>query len=133
MMKQLSLFAENKKGALHQITKRLADANIDLYALITNESAEFGIVRLLASDTEKAKEILEKEYLCHFDTVLAIQVPNEVGSLNRLLGDIQSTNINIDYMYTTFGWESPEPIMLVKSEEMEGLEMSLQSKGYILL
>ncbi len=133
MMKQLSLFAENKKGALHRVTNILAENNIDLYACITNESAEFGIIRLIVSDTEKAHEILKKDYLCHFDYLLAIQVPNEVGSLNRLLADIKATNINIDYLYTTFGWDDPQPIMLVKSEEEEGLELSLQSKGYTLL
>lgn len=133
MMKQISLFAENKKGALHQITSMMAEAGIDLYAVITNDSAEFGIVRMIVSDTEKAHQLLSSHYLCHFDTVLAIQVPNCVGSLDKLLGDIQDSNINIDYLYTTFGWDSPEPIMLVKSEEEEELELALESRGYTLL
>lgn len=133
MMKQISLFAENKKGALHRITSIIADAEIDLYAVITNDSAEFGIVRMIVSDTEKAHQLLSKDYLCHFDTVLAIQVPNAVGSLDRLLQDIKDSNINIHYLYTTFGWQTPEPIMLVKAEEEAELELALQSRGYTLL
>ncbi|MDY3036320.1 MAG: ACT domain-containing protein [Absicoccus sp.] len=133
MMKQLSVFAENKKGAINDITKELADANINLYALLTNDSSAFAIVRMIVSDTEKAQEILKKRYLTHLDSVLAVRVSNEVGSLNHLLEDVKECNINIDYLYTTFGWDTSQPIMLIHCEEEEELEISLKNKGYDLM
>ena len=54
MIRQLSIFAENKKGAMNRITQILCDAGINMNTLITNDSAEFGIVRMLVSETEQA-------------------------------------------------------------------------------
>jgi hypothetical protein len=58
MIRQLSIFAENKKGAMHRVTQALADANIDMNTLVTNDSAEFGIIRMLVSDTDAALQCM---------------------------------------------------------------------------
>lgn len=133
MMKQISVFAENKKGAVNNITKELADANINLYALLTNDSSAFAVVRMIVSDIDKAHEILKQKYLTHLDSVLAVRVSNEVGSLNKLLEDVKDSNINIDYLYTTFGWDTPQPIMMIHTEDEEELEICLKNKGYDLM
>ena len=133
MMKQLSVFAENKKGAINEVTRVLADAGINLYALLTNDSSDFAIVRMIVSDADQAEKILKDHYLTHMDSVLAVQVSNEVGSLNRLLEDVKACNINIDYLYTTFGWDTPQPIMMIHCEEEEELEISLKNKRYDLI
>lgn len=133
MMKQISVFAENKKGAVNNITKELADANINLYALLTNDSSAFAVVRMIVSDIDKAHEILKQKYLTHLDSVLAVRVSNEVGSLNKLLEDVKDSNINIDYLYTTFGWDTPQPIMMIHTEDEEELEICLENKGYDLM
>ena len=72
MIRQLSIFAENKRGAMNRITEVLTGAQINMNTLVTNDSAEFGIIRMLVSDTEKAFDSLtEKGYLCHCDYVAA--------------------------------------------------------------
>lgn len=133
MMQQISALAENKKGAINNITKLLADEGINLYALLTTENSDFAIVRMIVSDIDKASEVLRKEYLCHLDTVLAVRVSHKVGSLNQLLEDIKKSNTNIDYLYTTFGWEDPNPIMMIHCEAAEELELCLKAKGYDLI
>ena len=59
MIRQLSIFAENKKGAMHRVTQVLADASINMNTLVTNDSAEFGIIRMLVSDTDRAAGSLQ--------------------------------------------------------------------------
>ena len=74
MIRQLSIFAENKKGAMHQVTRALAEANINMNTLVTNDSAEFGIIRMLVSDTDAALQCMQTAgYLCHVDTVAAAE------------------------------------------------------------
>ena len=72
MIRQLSIFAENRKGAMNRITKILFDARINMNTLITNDSAEFGIIRMLVSDTDRAAQVLQEAgYMCHTDYVAA--------------------------------------------------------------
>lgn len=63
MIQQLSIFAENKKGTMADITSIVSGAGIDIYNVVTNDSAEFGIVRMLVTDTEKATELLKADWL----------------------------------------------------------------------
>ncbi len=133
MLKQISVFAENKKGAINDITKILAQEDVNLHALVTVDGAEFAIVRMIVSDTDKAIEVLKGKYLCHINSVLAVRISNGVGSLNKLLEDIKDSNTNINYLYTTFGWDDPSPIMMFHADQEEELELCLQSKGYDLL
>ena len=133
MMKQISVFAENKKGAINDVTKLLAQQNINLRALLTNDSSEFAIVRMIVSDSERAFEVLKQKYLCHMDSVLAVRVPNTVGSLNKLLEDVKSSNTHPPHLYPTFGWDDPNPIMMLHVEDEEELELCLKSKGYDLI
>ena len=74
MIRQLSIFAENKKGAMHQVTQVLADADINMNTLVTNDSAEFGIIRMLVNDTDRALACMQARYLCHVDTVVAAEI-----------------------------------------------------------
>ena len=70
MIRQLSIFAENKKGAMNRITQILYDAGINMNTLITNDSAEYGIIRMLVSETDRAAQALQGAgYMCHTDFV----------------------------------------------------------------
>ena len=71
MIRQLSIFAENKKGAMHRVTQVLAEAGINMNTLVTNDSAEFGIIRMLVSDTDEAMKCMQAAgYLCRTDLVV---------------------------------------------------------------
>ena len=134
MIRQLSIFAENKKGAMHQVTQALADAGINMNTLVTNDSAEFGIIRMLVSDTDAAMACMKAAgYLCHVDTVAAAEIGDECGSLNALLEILDRGNINLDYLYVTYSGLSRKPVAILRSVDIMEVEEFLKAKGYHML
>ncbi len=134
MIRQLSIFAENKRGAMNLITEALTDAEINMNTLVTNDSAEFGIIRMLVSDTDKAFACLtEKGYLCHCDYVAAAEIGDECGSLNTLLSILNEGNVNLDYLYVTYSGLSRKPVAILRSVDMMEVEEFLKAKGYAML
>ena len=131
MIRQLSIFAENKKGAMNRITQILQDATINMNTLVTNDSAEFGIIRMLVSDTETAARVLgEAGYMCHSDFVAAVEIGDECGSLNGLLSTVTAGNINLDYIYVTYNSLSRNPVAILKTTDLMEVEEFLQARGY---
>jgi hypothetical protein len=134
MIRQLSIFAENKRGAMNLITEALTDAEINMNTLVTNDSAEFGIIRMLVSDTDKAFACLtEKGYLCHCDYVAAAEIGDECGSLNTLLTILNEGNVNLDYLYVTYSGLSRKPVAILRSVDIMEVEAFLKAKGYAML
>lgn len=134
MLEQISIFSENEKGALSKMTDILMENNINLQAMIVNDSAEFGIVRFLLEDSKRAQRILEKAgYLCHADSVYAAVISDEVGGLNKLLKAIAEVGINIDYIYMSHDRESGEPIAVFHSQDIEGVEEALTWRGHRMI
>ena len=131
MLRQTSIYTENRRGAMSAITDRLSSAEININAFVTNDSAEFGTVRMLVSDADRAAEILQKAgYMTKTTPVIAAEIPDDVGSLNRLLDFIEQANINIDYLYATFDRESAGPIIVIRADDLPELEAFLRSNGY---
>ena len=131
MISQLSIFAENSKGAMLRVSKVISDAGIDIYNVVTNDSAEFGIVRMLVTDPERAEELLKSEgYMCKLDKVIGVEIPDDVGSLTKLLDIIQNSNINIDYLYVSYSRDSKTPLAVMKVVGYAEVEQFLHSKGY---
>ena len=134
MIKQISIFAENTKGAMRNITKVLAEHDINLIALVTNDSAEFGIVRMLVSDSEKAFDALkEAGYMVHTDTVVAAEIGDAPGSLDRLLQEVTDSNINVDYLYMSYDRNAATPIAVMKVDSSYEVAECLSSRGYTIL
>lgn len=131
MLKQLSIYAENKKGNLQHITRILADENINIWGSVTNDSAEYGIIRMVVSDAEKAKDALEKEnFLCRLTDIIGVEMDDEVGNLNRLLQTLSESNINVDYIYLSFNRESGKPVLVFHADETTEVEACIAAKGY---
>ena len=134
MIRQLSIFAENKKGAMHQVTRALADASINMNTLVTNDSAEFGIIRMLVSDTDAALQCMQAAgYLCRVDTVVAAEIGDECGSLNALLEALSNGNVNLDYLYVTYSGLSRRPVAILRTQDIMEVETFLQARGYNML
>ena len=132
MLKQLSIFAENKKGVMHTVTDILQRENINILGSVTNDSAEYGIIRMVVSDSERAVAALTGEgFICKLTDVLGIEVKDEVGNLNHLLEDFLESNINIDYLYLSFNRDTGRPIMVLHVEDIMEVEACFKSKGYI--
>ncbi len=99
-LKQLSLFLENKPGALSAPVKILADAKMNILTLSIAEAQQYGILRLIVRDWEAAKTLLQKHgLLVKVTDVLAIEVPDRPGGLADVLAVLEDAGINLEYMY----------------------------------
>ena len=99
-VKQISVFLENTEGRLDEVLKILAQGGIDLLSASLADTMEYGVLRLLAKDPDKAKQILkEAGFAARIDEVIAVVVPDAVGSLAKVVGMIHAAGINISYIY----------------------------------
>lgn len=133
MLKQVSIFAENKRGTFQSITGILQDENINILGSITNDSAEYGIVRMIVSDTEKALRALSANgYLCRSNDILGVEMEDEIGSLNRLLISLSDGNISVDYIYLCFNRDTGKPVLILHTDDIREVEEYLKSRGFLV-
>lgn len=133
MLNQVSLFAENIEGGLFKITSILAKANINIYTMLANDSAEYGIVRLIVNDPELAISTLQTSgYQCRQDKVIAVEMEDTPGYLDGILAAIHGANIDIAYLYISFDRETNKPVVVFKTNEPETATF-LIGRGYKLI
>ncbi|SFC59747.1 amino acid-binding protein [Butyrivibrio sp. YAB3001] len=131
MLKQVSIYAENKKGCLQNITGILRENDVNILGSVTNDSAEYGIIRMVVSDPEKCIEVLKNAgYICKTTSVLAVECRDEVGALDKILKTLYESNINVNYTYLSFNRETGLPIMVMHTDEVNAVENILINKGY---
>ncbi len=99
-IRQLSVFVENKGGKLAQITSILAANEINILALSIADTTDFGILRIIVEDADKAYSVLKEAGVMVKSTdVVVIALENKPGSLNKVLGDLNEGGLQIEYMY----------------------------------
>lgn len=133
MLKQLSLYVENKKGTMTDITGILKDLQINILGSVNNDGPEFGIVRMVVSEPERAHEALkEAGYMCRLVDVMGIEIADEAGNLHRLLSALTDSYINVDYIYLSFNRDTSKPILImhVKDDDIFEVESCLRAKGF---
>ncbi len=131
MLRQLSVYAENKKGTLEHITSILLDHNINILGSMTDDGAEYGVNRMVVSDPEVAMSSLEEAgYLCSVKDVIGVEIEDKVGNLNSLLKTLIQMNINVYYLYLSFDRKSGLPIMVFRTDDIWEVEEGLREKGY---
>ncbi|MCQ2336720.1 MAG: ACT domain-containing protein [Paludibacteraceae bacterium] len=117
-VKQLSVFLENKTGRLNDVTKILAKANINMRAFSVADSSDFGILRMLVDDTEKAKEELRNNgFAVSVTDIIGIKMANKPGTLNKILDILAEAKVYIEYMYAYS--DSDKAITAIKPDDME--------------
>jgi hypothetical protein len=132
---QLSVFLENKSGRLTEVLEVLGEENIRITALSVADTAEFGILRLIVSDPEKAREILKSHsFTVNLTDVISVIAPNEAKHYARVLKILSDQDISVEYTYAfSVGDKSiiilrcgntEEAIKALKSHEMELLRAS---------
>lgn len=100
IIKQLSVFLEDRSGRLTELTRILAENDINITALSVAETADYGIVRMVVGRPELAKESLEKaNFSVQLTDVICVSMPDKPGSLHAILQILTDENINVDYMY----------------------------------
>ena len=100
---QISVFLENRSGQLAEITRLLADANVDIRALSIAETADYGLARMIVDDSQKASSILlEHGDILSMTPVWAVEVPDRPAGLAELLAVLAEKNVDVEYMYSLF-------------------------------
>ena len=99
-VEQLSIFLENKAGRLAEVTRALGKADINIRALSLADTSEFGILRLIVNDHEKAKTVLKAQgFTVGLTHVVAVEVADRPGGLDDILQILSGSGINVEYMY----------------------------------
>lgn len=100
VIKQLSIFLENRTGRINEVAKILADNGINMQAFSMAETADFGLLRLIVPDVDKAVEVLRSsDFAVMVTDVLCVSCPNVPGSMSTVLEKLAANNVFIEYMY----------------------------------
>jgi hypothetical protein len=119
-IKQLSVFVENKKGELTDITTLLSNNNISLKSINLVDSSDFGILRIIVDEIQKAKEILDNNgFSLTITEVFAAQIDDHIGSFNEVVATLSSHDINIEYTYTISNAKNGAFIFKVNPEDFQ--------------
>ena len=125
-VKQISVYIENKQGALSDITGLLASEGIDLRSLCVADTKDFGILRLIVDDPEKAAKIIKDAgHTFNVREVVCFKVPNEAGGLARVLRILDGNGINIEYMYAFVAIEGKHARIVARVDNNEITEKLL--------
>jgi hypothetical protein len=129
-VKQLSLFLENKPGALSRPVTLLAKAKLNILTLSIADTQQFGILRFIVRDWEKAKALLEKEgFVVKVSDLVAIEVADEPGGLARILTMIEKAGVNLEYMYGFTLKEEGKGLLAFRFDDPDRAVEALRKKG----
>lgn len=126
MIEQISVFAENKKGQLSEVIDLITSKGIDIRGLMVADGTDFGVIRMVVTDTQTALEILaEKGYKAYSMGVLCFSIRDKIGSLNKVMQLIEHSGINVEYCYSLLGKDAKTAEIVVKTREVEEAEQIL--------
>ncbi len=128
-IKQLSLFIENKPGALSSPCRTLADAGVNIVTLCLADTQDYGILRLIVEKWQEAKEILEsKQFVVKVTDVVAVEVDDAPGGLSKILSALEKSSLNVEYMYAFTCARNGKAILVFRFEKPDEAISYLSSK-----
>lgn len=128
---QLSIFLENRRGRLHEITQMLADAKVSIETINLVEAGDFGILRMVTNDADKTKEILDaKGISVKITPVIVVEIKDKVGCFNRVVSLLQ--HIDIHYTYSVNSHEIGAFVIKVAESEIDKAIGILERDGVIV-
>ena len=130
-MKQISVFLENKPGALYGMTGVLAQHKIDMRALSLAETSDFGIARIIVDNVYAAATVLKDAgYVHSLTSVLGVAIPDTPGGLNKVLQVLTNAKVNVEYMYAFLGGKDTEhAYMIFRVEDNAAASAALAERG----
>lgn len=129
-IKQLSIFVENKVGRLQNIVNALGENDVNISALSIADTTDFGILRIIVDNPDKAKLVLKGMGVISKTTdVVAVYIDDRSGGLAAVLNLVSNAGIGIEYMYAFLGRREGKALMVLKADDEEMLEQILTSHG----
>ena len=133
-VEQISVFLENKPGALAEVTRILGEAGVNIRALSLADTKDFGIMRLIVNDHEKAKAVLVARGLTVRKTeVVAVEVPDRPGGLADILKGLSDSGINVEYLYAFVQHSGSNAIIIFRFDETDKAIAALTKNGVKIL
>ena len=127
MIRQISVFVENQPGSMMNVTNVLTEAHVNIRAISTFDTPEFGIMRLVVDDPVRAKESLtSKGFVNRVSDVIGAELKDEKGNLNQMLKILADEQINVNYIYSFVIREGKAPVMVVHTDDFEKAESVLK-------
>ena len=131
---QISIFLENRSGALSEMTRLLAEKGINLRALSIAETRDYGVLRVIADDEEKAtKALLEKGCILSRTPVTVLSVPDEPAGLSSILNLLAEAKVDIDYMYSLFTHQNGKAFMVFRVADEDKFLSVVEESGLSLV
>ena len=126
---QLSLFLMNQPGQLVDAVGAISDTGANLRAMSIAEANDFGILRIIVSDTDKVCDILKEKFLINRTPVVAARMDDRSGALLPILAALNDNNINIEYMYAFTGTGPEDAYVVLRVQDAETAESVLHASG----
>ena len=126
---QLSAFLENKPGMLLEAISSLKEAGINLRALSVADSKDFGILRVIVSDADKARQVFGDNIIVKDTPVIAAKMDDRTGALTNVLEILQEAGVNIEYVYAFTGAMQGAAYVVLRVDDIESAEAILSQKG----
>ena len=133
-LKQLTIFVENKKGSLVDITKILADSNVNLRALSIADTQDFGILRIIVNDNETATKALnDAGYLSKMTDVVGVKIGDQPGKLSKALEVLDKADINMEYLYAFMARTEKHAYVVLRVADNDMAEKVLEDAGFHMI
>lgn len=133
-LKQLTVFVENKQGALVKITETLAKNDINIRALSIADTEEFGILRLIVTDNEKALNALSEEgFLIKTTDVVGVKIGDQPGKLSKALSVLDENHINMEYLYAFMSRTEKHAYVVLRVADNLHAEQALEEAGFHMI
>ena len=133
-IRQISIFLENKPGQLSTICRALADAEVNIVTLSLADTADFGIVRMIVDDHEKAKAVLsDRGHVVNVREVIAVCVPDRPGGMAEVMQVLDKAGANIEYSYAFAFHEGEKAVLVFRFDDNAKAENALKAAGYTTL
>ena len=134
MAQQITTFIENKPGTLAEFCRILKMHDIDMRAMNVSDAMDFGIVRVVVSDTDETIRVLrDSGYVCQREDVLAIEVEDQPGALVGLYTALGEAGVNLDYTYALFSGKENKAAFVIKTTDRTHAMETLEKLGVKLL
>jgi hypothetical protein len=133
-VEQISIFLENKAGRLAEVTGILGKADINIRALALADTSDFGILRLIVNDHEKAKQVLKEHgFTVGRTEVVAVEVADRPGGLNNILQILFENGINVEYMYAFVQQSGQNAVLIFRFDDIDNAVDVLMRNGVTVI
>lgn len=130
-MKQLSVLVVNKAGSLREASTVLSDSGVNIRAVAAFDTPEFGILRMVVDDCEKAKDVLtQKGFVVRLNDVIGIELEDKKGNLTAMLDILADANISIDFIYSFVIRENQAPVIVIHTDDLQVSASMLKDHGF---